>query len=76
MKNNIPLYTGTIYPDINLKYSSKIYLTLRPNGDILITDTEKHLQTTTSVPTNATLIDIIQTVEDCLPIKPYTDSED
>ena len=72
MKNAIPIYGVSLIPEIQFKYNSKIYLTLSPKGDILITDTEKKLQLLTHVPEESTLIDIIQTIEDCLPLKPET----
>lgn len=72
MKNTIPIYGVSLIPEIQFKYNSKIYLTLSPKGDILITDTEKKLQLLTHVPEESTLIDIIQTIEDCLPLKPET----
>ena len=72
MKNTIPIYGVSLIPEIQFKYNSKIYLTLSPKGDILITDTEKKLQLLTHVPEESTLIDIIQTIEDCLPLKSET----
>lgn len=72
MKNTIPIYGVSLIPEIQLKYNSKIYLTLSPKGDILITDSEKNLQLLTHVPEGSTIIDIIQTVEDCLPLNPDT----
>lgn len=72
MKNTIPIYGVSLIPEIQFKYNSKIYLTLTPKGDILISDTEKKLQLLTHVPEESTLIDIIQTIEDCLPLKPET----
>lgn len=68
MKNPIPLFTVDLIPQINLKYSSEILLTIRGDGVIIITDLETKKQTQTSVPKESTIVDIIQTVSDCLPL--------
>ena len=68
MKNPSPIYGVALTPQIQIKYNSKILLTINPQGDILITDLDRELQMATKVPTGSTLIDIIQTIEDCLPL--------
>lgn len=68
MKTTIPTYMVKLIPVIEFRYNQKIRLTFNGTGDIIITDTEADIQTITHVPEEATLSDIIKTIEDCLPL--------